>query len=85
MNKKPKIHILATGGTIAGAGETSVGAVYEPGKMNINDILKLIPAINEIADISGEQFINIGSQDITATLWLKLARHIRKYLASDEV
>lgn len=83
--KKPKVLILATGGTIAGAGDKSYGAIYKPGQLSISDILLSVPEINDIADIDGEQMANIGSQDMHAEIWLTLAERINTLLASHDV
>lgn len=85
MNKKPTIHILGTGGTIAGAGKTHFGSVYQPGKMDINDILQYIPEINDIAEVTGEQIVNIGSQNMTETIWIELTRIIHRLFSSSNI
>jgi L-asparaginase len=71
--QKPRVIILATGGTIAGAGKAADRAGYEAGKIPIDDLVGAIPSVKKIADISGEQISSIGSQDMTIDIWKKLA------------
>ena len=80
---KPKIHILATGGTIAGAGASSTKTNYSAGQVAISSLLEAVPQINDIADVTGEQIVSIGSQDMTDDVWLTLANRINELLAGD--
>ena len=48
---KPRVIILATGGTIAGAGKSSDRAGYTAGKIPIDDLIGSIPTVKNIADI----------------------------------
>src|SRR4051812_31463489 len=41
--------------------------------------------MKELANITGEQIVNIGSQDMNDQVWLKLAKRINERLASGEV
>lgn len=74
--QKPKIHILATGGTIAGSGESSTGSSYKAGEVGIYKLLDAVPQLRDIADVSGEQIVKIGSQDMDDSIWLTLAKRI---------
>lgn len=77
------IHIIATGGTIAGKGKNIYDlANYTPGVIPIEDILGEMPGLSAIAEISAEDFCNIGSEDITLDHWLRLAKRIN-LLAGD--
>ncbi len=81
--KLPKVVILATGGTIAGTGESSTGSGYTSGKVTIEDMIDAVPNIRKLADLSGEQISNVGSQDMSVKIWLDLARRINELLAGD--
>ncbi len=61
---KPNIHILATGGTIAGTGSSATGTSYTAGQVAIGALLDAVPEIKEIANVTGEQIVKIGSQDM---------------------
>jgi L-asparaginase len=80
----PKVIILATGGTIAGAGTSSTRAGYTAGKIPIDDLIGAIPDIKKVADISGEQISSIGSQDMTIDIWKKLAVRINQIYTNHE-
>jgi L-asparaginase len=70
----PAIKILATGGTIAGAQSDQSSYGYKSGTFKVEDLIKAVPKMNELAQLSGEQVANIGSQDMNDAVWLKLAR-----------
>lgn len=85
MANKPSIRILATGGTIAGAGASASEAAYTAGKVGIDQLVNAVPDIHQIATVKGEQLAKIGSQDMNDEIWLLLAHRINELLASDEV
>ena len=80
----PKVIILATGGTIAGAGASADRAGYTAGKIPIDDLIGSIPTVKKIADISGEQVASVGSQDMTIDIWKKLAVRINQIAKNKE-
>ncbi len=82
--KLPKVIILATGGTIAGAGAASDRAGYTAGKIPIDQLVGSIPTVKKIADITGEQIASVGSQDMTVDIWKKLAVRINEIYAKKE-
>src|SRR5690348_13150311 len=80
---KPKIMVLATGGTIAGAQTSTAEAGYKSGAFSVDDLIKAVPKLKDLADISGEQVANIGSQTMNHEVWLKLAHRINEVLKGD--
>src|SRR5678809_143462 len=80
----PRVIILATGGTIAGAGASADRAGYTAGKIPIDDLIGTIPSVKKIANISGEQIASVGSQDMTIDIWKKLAVRINQIFANNE-
>lgn len=58
---KPNIHILATGGTIAGTGTSATSTNYTAGQVAISTLLDAVPGLNDIANVTGEQIVKIGS------------------------
>jgi L-asparaginase len=80
---KPKIMILATGGTIAGAQASTTEAGYKSGSFSVDDLIKAVPQLKDLADISGEQVANIGSQTMNHEVWLKLAARVNAVLKGD--
>ena len=77
---KPNIHILATGGTIAGTGSSATGTSYTAGQVAIGALLDAVPEIKDIANVTGEQIVKIGSQDMNDQVWLTLAKKINELL-----
>jgi L-asparaginase len=81
----PRIKVLATGGTIAGAQASATDYGYKSGAYDVNSLLSAVPNLDKIALISGEQVASIGSQDMNDVVWLKLAKRVNESLASPEV
>ncbi|MBS7254109.1 type II asparaginase [Flavobacterium branchiicola] len=79
-----RIIILATGGTIAGSGESSTKAAYTAGKVPIDDLLNAVPQIHNYGKITGEQIASIGSQDMNVETWLKLTKRINEIFKNNE-
>ncbi|MEO8771115.1 MAG: type II asparaginase [Ferruginibacter sp.] len=80
----PRIIILATGGTIAGKGTSATAAGYKAGVTPIKDMIDAVPGIEKLATLTGEQICNIGSQDMTVDIWLKLAKRINQIFKNKE-
>ena len=80
----PRVIILATGGTIAGAGASADRAGYTAGKIPIEDLIGAIPTVKKIASITGEQIASVGSQDMSLEIWKKLAVRINEIIAKKE-
>jgi L-asparaginase len=79
---KPTVVILATGGTIAGAAATGTQSGYTSGAVTIDAMLKAVPGIEKLATVKGEQISNVGSQDMSFDILLKVAKRINA-LAKD--
>jgi L-asparaginase len=82
---KRNVVILATGGTIAGAAATGTQAGYTSGAVGIDTMIAGVPGITDLANIKGEQISNVGSQDMTFDIMLKLARRINELAQSPGV
>ena len=50
------IAIVATGGTIAGTGQAGKTVAYHAGEMNVNEIIKSIPMLKDVADLREYQY-----------------------------
>jgi L-asparaginase len=77
-----KVTVLATGGTIAGAQAPEGGYGYKSGSFDIKDLISAVPNLDKLAVISGEQVVNIGSQDMNDEVWLKLAKRLGEVVKS---
>lgn len=78
---KPRILLIATGGTIAGKGAPGKTTNYRPGEISVEALLESVPGIQEIAEIEAIQFLNIGSIAITHSDWLRLVNLINQKFA----
>jgi L-asparaginase len=69
---KPRVYILATGGTIAGSAQSSAQASYTPGVLSIEQIILTVPGISQLANLTGVQVCNISSQNMEEAIWFRL-------------
>jgi L-asparaginase len=79
-----RVHILATGGTIAGSGPSHVDPSYRAGGLSVDMLLDAVPGLRNVATLTGEQFSQVGSQDMSDGLWLRLADRVNALFAADE-
>jgi L-asparaginase len=82
--QQARVTILATGGTIAGAGSASDYG-YKAGAFKVEDLIKAVPQLKNLAQLKGEQVASIGSQDMNDRVWLDLAARANTLLASPDV
>ena len=82
---KRRVVIVATGGTIAGAAESSTAAGYTPGAMAVELLIAAVPQLRRLADVRGVQLASVGSQDMNDELWVKLAVEVNRLLAGSDV
>ncbi|MEG1192999.1 MAG: asparaginase [Clostridia bacterium] len=80
---RKRIHILATGGTIAGVGERGQTQGYTPGVLSVGKLVEGLPDVDTIAKVSGEQFLSLNSDDITQGNWLDILRRIQALVDED--
>ena len=80
----PKVRVLATGGTIAGAQASATDYGYKSGAYDVNTLISAVPNLDKLAQITGEQVANIGSQDMNDEVWLKLAKRLGEVLKSPD-
>ncbi len=74
---KPNIVILATGGTIAGAGATAANsATYQAAKVPVDKLIAGVPELKDVANVSGEQVFQIASESFTNAHLITLAKRV---------
>ena len=79
---RPRIHLLATGGTIAGeADPTGDGARYRAGVRPVEQLLSALPGLDATAELSAEQILSLDSKDMTPADWLVILTAARRALA----
>jgi L-asparaginase len=76
---RPKVRIIATGGSISGIGPHRLDYVLysELGqRLTIEQMLARVPEAREVADVQGEDLTSVGSTSIGPAEWLQIARRI---------
>ncbi|ANE76398.1 asparaginase [Dickeya solani] len=85
-DKLPNIVILATGGTIAGSASTSTQTTgYKAGALGVDTLINAVPDVKKLANVKGEQFANMASENMTGDVVLKLSQRVNALLARDDV
>ena len=82
---KSHVKILATGGTIAGISRTPAHSDYCAGQMTIQDMINAVPELTHLADISGEQIANVGSQDMSFDILFRLTCRINELMKQEDI
>ena len=73
----PNVVILATGGTIAGAGASAVNsATYAAAKVGVDKLIAGLPELSKIANVRGEQVFQVASESLTNDNLLTLAKRV---------
>ena len=75
----PKVHILGTGGSISGIGPHRLDYTLYPDsgkKLTIEQLLARIPEARELAELSGEDVLQVGSPSIGPAEWLQILARI---------
>jgi len=73
----PNVVILATGGTIAGAGASAVNsATYAAAKVGVEKLIAGLPELSKIANVRGEQVFQVASESLTNDNLLTLAKRV---------
>ena len=84
---KPRISVVATGGSIAGVGPDRMDFILYPElgeHITIEQSLERIPEARGIASIEAEDLVSVGSTAIGPHEWLRLTQRINSKLNSDE-
>ncbi|MBY0186717.1 type II asparaginase [Bacillus aerophilus] len=80
------IKVLATGGTIAGSSASNTDTTgYKSGALGIDKVIASVPQLKDIANVTGEQVANVGSENVDNALLLKLAKRVNQLLNDDQV
>ncbi|PCK22945.1 L-asparaginase [Bacillus pumilus] len=80
------IKVLATGGTIAGSSDSDTDTTgYKSGSLGIDKVIASVPQLKSIANVTGEQVANVGSENVDNALLLKLAKRVNELLKDDQV
>ena len=71
----PRVHFVATGGTISNK---------DGGRLTAEELAKSMPGVERYARLSHEQFANVASSELTLGQWLGLSKRINELFASDK-
>lgn len=82
---KPMVVLLATGGTIAGAGSSPTDLSNYKNAYTGQQLVDAVPQIKDVADVRVEQIMNIGSPALRVEHWLTLANRANEVLADPAV
>jgi len=82
---RPKVLVIATGGTIAGVQQApgTLGA-YRAGTLTAEQVLSSVPELAQHARMEAEQFSNVASTLITPAQWVALSKRINTVLRERE-
>jgi len=75
--KKPSVVVVATGGTIAGAGASSANsATYQAAKVPVDKLIAGLPELADVADVKGVQAFQIASESFTNEKLVALGKQV---------
>ena len=77
---------MGTGGSISFVGRTRTDYTnysYDGKHLTIEEMLERVPETKEFAEVRAEQFVNLGSTDVTPEHWLGLAKRINQIFRDD--
>ena len=77
--KRARIHILGTGGSISGIGPHRLDYTLYPDsgkKLTVAQMLERIPEARDLAELTAEDVLQVGSPSIGPKEWLTLAERI---------
>ncbi len=74
--KKPKVSVVATGGTIASRVDYLTGGVHSA--FSAEELITAVPELKDIADIHGKQVFNKFSENMQPNDWVKIAGSVAK-------
>jgi L-asparaginase len=82
---KPRVAVLATGGTIAGSQATRPRRGYKAGVFSIESLIAAAPGIESLATLDPDHVASIGSQDMGEAVWRSLAGRTQAALDDERV
>ncbi len=83
---KPTVVIVATGGTIAGAGASALNsATYQAAKVPVDKLIAGVPELASVANVRGEQAFQIASESFTNDKLVTLAKRVSALAKDPEV
>ena len=82
--KLPLVVVLATGGTIAGRGGSTMSlSEYKAGTVRGEELIEAVPEVRQFARVRVEQITNVASPNIGTEVWCTLAGRINAIFAQE--
>jgi L-asparaginase len=70
----PRVHFVATGGTISNR---------DGGRLSAEELARSMPGVDRYARLTHEQFANVASSELTLAQWVGLSKRINEIFATD--
>ena len=83
---KPRVHVIGTGGSIAGIGPDRMDYILYPeigDHLTIEQSLERVPETRDVANITSEDLVSVGSTAIGPADWVALTTKINGMLRDD--
>ena len=71
----PRVHFVATGGTISNK---------EGGRLTAEDLARSMPGVDRYARLTFEQFANVASSELTLQQWIELSKRVNEIFAKEK-
>jgi L-asparaginase len=79
------VHVIATGGSISGLGPHRLDYTLYPElgrRLSVEEMLARVPEASQVAEVSAENLLRVGSPSIGPAEWLQLAERVDALLSS---
>ena len=85
IKTKPRIAIVATGGTIASSAADSTQLADYKVSAGVGELVAAVPGLDDLADFEFDQVSNIESHEINDKVLLQIARTVQRFCDRDDV
>ena len=85
QSKKPRIAIVATGGTIASTASNSAQLADYQVSTGVESLALAVPALNDVADLVFDQVCNIESHEVNDDVLRQLALSVQGFCDRDDI
>ena len=84
--KLANVVVVATGGTIAGAGAgAAASATYQAAKVPVDKLIAGVPELKDVANVRGEQVFQIASESFTDEHLMQLGKRVSALVKQPDV
>ena len=74
VTQPPRVHFVATGGTISNR---------DGGRLSAEELASSMPGVDRYAKVTFEQFANVASSELTLQQWIELSKRINEVFAKE--